>query len=168
MTDPSPFRITGRHVLIAMLGFFGIVIAVNLAFVFLALGTWTGLTDKDSYRTGLSWNRTLERDAAQRELGWTTDIDTRVVAGVAGDYRFFLTLTVTDRHGQPVNDLRVEGMARHPIAEAKDRSIAIEARGAGIYLGRAELPSPGDWEVRLIMTRPDGSTYRIDTVAVVR
>ncbi|NQW12422.1 MAG: FixH family protein [Alphaproteobacteria bacterium] len=168
MTGPRPFRLTGRHVLIAILGFFGIVIAVNLAFVFLALDSWTGLTDHDSYRTGVSWNQTLERDDAQKALGWTTDIETQVKTGVAGDRRFFLTLTVTDKAGMPVNGLAIDGMARHPVAEAKDRPIAVEARGDGVYLGRAELPSAGDWGIRLIATRPDGSTYRIDTLAVVR
>lgn len=168
MTEQRPFRLTGLHVLAVTVGFFGIIIAVNLTFVFLALSSWTGLTDNDSYRTGLSWNLTLDRDAAQKALGWTTDIETRVETGVADDYRIFLTLTVTDRTGVPVTGLAIEGMARHPIAEAKDRPIAVEAREGGVYHGRAALPSAGDWDIRLIATKPDGSTYRIDTLAVVR
>lgn len=165
----SGFRITGRHVLIAMLAFFGIVVGVNVTFVHLALSTWTGLTDHDSYRTGLSWNRTLERDAAQKELGWTTDVATVAGASEAGDgWRLGVTLTVRDRAGRPVEGLTVEGEARHPVVEADDRPVAFAGTAAGVYVGAAILPGAGDWELKLVATAPDGARYRIDTTARVR
>lgn len=163
------FRLTGRHVLIALLAFFGIVIAVNLAFVRLALDSWTGLTDHDSYRTGLSWNRTLERSAAQRSLGWTVGIESRSERiGHADGRRLEVTLTLHDRAGRPLTGLALSGGARHPVLEANDRVIGFVEAGGGRYVGTALLPGPADWGLKLVATRPDGSHYRIDTVTPVR
>lgn len=163
------FRITGRHVLFTLLAFFGIVIAVNIAFVHLALDSWTGLTDHDSYRTGLSWNRTLERDAAQKALGWSTDVDTRLTGPAAGDGRAFeVTLTIRDRAGQPVTGLVFTGEARHPVLEVGDRPLSFVDAGGGVYKGTAVLPSAANWELLLVAVRPDGSRYRVDTVVTVR
>ena len=163
------FRITGRHVLFAMLGFFGVVIAVNITFVHLALDSWTGLTDHDSYRTGLSWNRTLERDAAQKALGWSVGVDARAErSGVGEDRRLELTLTLRDRDGRPLSGLRLSGDALHPVLEADDRSLGFVEAGGGRYVGTVVLPGGGDWGLKLVATRPDGTVYRIDTVTTVR
>lgn len=163
------FRITGRHVLIAMLVFFGIVIGVNLVFVNLALSTWTGLTDHDSYRTGLSWNRALERDAAQKALGWSTAIVSRAGEPTAdGGRAFAVELTIRSRDGAPVTGLAFAGSARHPVVEADDRPLVFVEIGNGSYRGAAVLPAAADWRLVLVATRPDGAAYRIDTVAVVR
>lgn len=163
------FRITGRHVLFAMLAFFGVVIAVNLTFVHLALSTWTGLTDHDSYRTGVSWNDTLRRDAEQRALGWAVDVDTRALPDeeVAG-WRLTVTLTVRDRDGNLVRGLAVTGEARHPIVEADDRSIDLVATADGVYAGTVLLPGAGDWGLKLTAAGAGVPGYRIDAVATVR
>ena len=116
------FRLTGRHVLITILTFFGIVIAVNVTFVHLALDSWTGLTDHDSYRTGLSWNRTLERDAAQTALGWRSAVATRVVRGADGGRSLGVTLTLRDADGSPVRGLAFAGEADARAAAAPARS----------------------------------------------
>lgn len=163
------FRITGRHVLIALLAFFGIVVGVNLVFVHLALDSWTGLTDRDSYRTGLSWNRTLERSAAQKSLGWTVDVASRTErTAQAGELRLEVTLTLSDRAGRPLTGLALSGEARHPVLETNDRAIAFVETGGGRYVGTAVLPGAADWGLKLVATRPDGPDYRIDTLATVR
>ena len=63
-------KITGKHVLVAMLAFFGLIIAVNATFVYLSLSTWTGLVSSNAYVEGLAYNATLEDAARQRQLGW--------------------------------------------------------------------------------------------------
>ncbi|MHA1599926.1 MAG: FixH family protein, partial [Alphaproteobacteria bacterium] len=45
--------LTGRHVLIMVLAFFGLVIAANVIFVVLAWQSWSGLSTDDAYRRGL-------------------------------------------------------------------------------------------------------------------
>ena len=169
VNEPGGFRLTGRHVLTAMLAFFGCVIAVNIVFVVLALGTWTGLTDHDSYRTGLSWNRTLEADAAQKALGWSAEITAgRPDGSTDGALRRTVSLFLQDRDARPIPDLTVFGEARHPVVEAMDTRFPLEAAGPGRYVGTVDLPAASDWKLRLHALRPDGSEYRIDTVIVVR
>lgn len=162
------FRLTGRHVLIALLTFFGIVIAVNAAFVHIALSSWTGLTDHDSYRTGLSWNRTLQRDAAQTALGWSSAVATRVVRDADGGRSLGVTLTLRDAGGRPVGGLAFTGQARHPVIEADDRPLEFVEAEPGVYVATAALPGAGDWELKLVARRPQGTDFRIDTVATVR
>lgn len=164
--DNDGFRLTSRHVLGMMLGFFGCIIAVNITFVFLALSTWTGLTDHDSYRSGLSWNRTLEADAAQKALGWTADIE---AVGTAEDgLTRTVTLVLRDRSGVPVDGLLIAAQARHPVVEAMDTDFALQGVGGGRYVGDVDLPIASDWKLRLIADRAGEPLYRIDTVMVVR
>lgn len=167
-TAVDGFRLTGRHVLIAMLTFFGIVIAVNVTFIHLALDSWTGLTDHDSYRTGLSWNRTLERDAAQKALGWSSSVSTRVAREADGARSLGVTLTLRDADGRPVRGLSFAGEARHPVLEADDRRLEFAEAEPGVYTATALLPGAADWELTLKARRPDGTDFRIDTVAAVR
>ncbi len=165
---PRGFKLMGRHVLAAMVVFFGCVIAVNLTFVFFALDSWTGLTDHDSYRTGLSWNRTLEADAAQKALGWRTRIDVNAGAGTDGSLRRTLVLEVQDRAGRPINGLSVDGEARHPVVEAMDTPLALTAAGDGRYTATITFPAASNWQLRLVATGPGQPAYRIDSVVVVR
>ena len=61
--------VTGRHVLMMMLGFFGVIFAVNGVFAFLAIDTFTGLETEQAYLKGLDYNRTLTAAAEQRTTG---------------------------------------------------------------------------------------------------
>jgi len=162
--DPNStgFRLTGRHVLIAFLAFFGLIIGVNLLFVNLALGTFTGLTDRDSYRTGISWNRQLERAAEMRALGWQVTLDPTVTPAREPAARLLdLTVTVRDADGRPIPGLALRGEARHPIAERYDLPLSFEPIDGG-YRTRATLPATGDWTIRLFAETPEGQRYRID------
>lgn len=52
MNDQDVQRWTGRQVLIALLLFFGVVMAVNAAMVWIALKTWPGRSVRDAAREG--------------------------------------------------------------------------------------------------------------------
>ena len=76
-TQPKPF--TGRHMLFAMLAFFGVIIAVNLTMAAFATKSWTGLVVKNSYVASQAFNRELEQAKVQAARGWTGDITYRKV-----------------------------------------------------------------------------------------
>ena len=166
------FRLTGRHILFAMLAFFGLVIAVNIVFVNLALGTFTGLTDQDSYRTGVSWNRQLERAEEMRALGWSVTVvaDVSRVFEKAGDNRRAVSLTVSidDSHGNRLDRVGLQGVARHPIAQASDQPVSFVAGPGGTYAADVVLEGPGNWTLRLVTSAPDGGTFRIDRPLRIR
>ena len=70
----APRRITGWTVFYGMVAFFGVIIAVNLTFVYFALDSWPGLTTQHAYEEGIAYNKTLEQAAAQNEMGWTSRV----------------------------------------------------------------------------------------------
>ena len=45
-----PERIEGRHVLLALLGFFGFMLLANGIFLYYAVGTFNGFETTDAYR----------------------------------------------------------------------------------------------------------------------
>ncbi len=62
---PQPKPFTGRHMLFAMLAFFGVIIAVNLTMAVFATKSWTGLVVKNSYVASQAFNRELEQAKVQ-------------------------------------------------------------------------------------------------------
>ena len=79
--DPSDDRahlsangIAGRHVLWGLIGFFGVIFAVNAIFVYAAEETFSGGDTSDPYRKGLDYNASARAAERQAERGWQTDI----------------------------------------------------------------------------------------------
>jgi len=61
--------IEGRHVLMALIGFFGVMFLVNGIFVYFAVATFSGGDTSDPYRKGLHYNETLQAADRQAERG---------------------------------------------------------------------------------------------------
>ncbi|MFQ5774363.1 MAG: FixH family protein [Kiloniellaceae bacterium] len=157
----SPTRertLTGRHVLIAVLAFFGVVIAANAVFVVLALDTWTGLSTENAYQRGLAYNETLRAAAAQRALGWRADLSVRAT----GAGRDRLEVAFTDRRGAPIESLAVTVRLRRPTHEGFDRDVALARAGPGRYAADLELPLRGQWDVRLSARSRYGKRFEFE------
>lgn len=137
--------IRGRHVLFAMLGLFGIVITVNLVFVYLALDTFTGVSRENPYQEGLTYNRVLAARDAQRSLGWHGSIALAPAAGEAER----ITLTLTDRSGAPLSGLTLTGRLRRPTHEGMDQALTWEAEAGGRYVAVVTLPARGNWDLEV-------------------
>ncbi|TIV43240.1 MAG: cytochrome oxidase, partial [Mesorhizobium sp.] len=67
----KPREFTGRHMLVIILAFFGVVIAVNLTMATLASTSWTGLVVENTYVASQQFNKKAEEGRAQAALGWT-------------------------------------------------------------------------------------------------
>jgi nitrogen fixation protein FixH len=148
-TQDGSFVIRGKHVLIAVLAMFGIVIAVNLTFVFFALDSWTGLTTQNAYQEGLTYNQVLAARDAQRDLGWQGSLELG-----RRDAADSVTLILTDRDGAPLAGLAIAGLLRRPTHEGLDRPLEWRGDGAGRYTALVELPERGNWDLEL--TADDG------------
>ncbi|MEY3233181.1 MAG: hypothetical protein RL230_452 [Pseudomonadota bacterium] len=127
MTDAivpaKPFRLTGWHVL-AMLGaLFGVMLAVNTLFVFLALKTFSGETDH-AYINGLKFNETLAAKARQSELGWTMSLGLERPTGGGA----VLEARLTDRNDQPLRGALLKARLDAPQARKKTRSSPSQRR----------------------------------------
>ncbi len=151
---------TGRTALFLILSFFGVVFAANGVFLYLAASTWNGLSTDDAYRKGLNYNRTIERAAAQRELGWRTAVSLEEL----GDGQRRLTVLLHDRTEQPINNRAVTAMLRRPVSEdTEDIEVSLNWAGAGLYATDLALPEGGHWDVRVEVAREGDLPYLIET-----
>jgi nitrogen fixation protein FixH len=113
----------GIHVFWGVAVFFGLMIAVQTFFVVQAVTTFPGEEVEKSYMQGVDYNRTLERRAMQRSLGWTAQ------AGIEADST--LVVRLHDASAQPLRALEVVARARHP--GSPENEIALVERRAGEY-----------------------------------
>jgi len=140
--------ITGRKVLVMMVVGFGIVIAVNMAMMFAATGTFPGLVVENSYLASQEWNRKTE---AQRALGWSAAVD--YADGT-------LTVQMTGRDGAPVAGLRVTATVGRPASTRDDVTIEL-AEGRGAYAAPAAL-GPGRWRIALQAAGESGAPFEAE------
>jgi nitrogen fixation protein FixH len=138
--------LTGRHVLAIAVSFFGVVITVNGIMAWQAVRTFPGVEVQNSYVASQGFNTRL---AAQRALGWQTRVE---VAG--GELR----LLITGPDGTAARVATVEGVLGRATTTAQD--IAPDFRPIpGGFAAPVDL-APGNWNLRLVATAPDGTEFR--------
>jgi nitrogen fixation protein FixH len=145
-------RLTGGHVLIVTLAFFGLVIAANLAFVLLALDTFSGTVSPHAYQEGLAYNQRLTAAAEQRARGWTGDL------ALTDDG---LALTLRDREGRPVTGLVLAAALSRPATQAFDPSLPLVETAPGRYAAAIELAA-GAWRVVVEGSDSAGEAFRTE------
>jgi nitrogen fixation protein FixH len=127
-------------------GGMGIVVAVNMVFVFFALTTFTGTTVPRAFERGRQYDLVMAEAARQAALGWQVDL---VLVGNR------LTVTARDADGRPLA-ARVEGALHRPLQDLA-LPIGFQAVGSGRWAGEADVPLPGQWEARITLTARDGT-----------
>ncbi len=149
--------LTGRHVLALLLGFFAIVLLANVAFVWLALDSWTGLDTEQAYQKGLNYNRTIEAAAAQRRLGWRLDYS---LAAADGDKE--LQVRLHDDKGLPLADRKITATLVRPTHAGHDLTLTLAATGPGRYQARFRPPLPGQWDLTIRVERTGGPPFLLE------
>jgi len=146
MTQSSGFVIRGKHVFLGVLAMFGVVIAVNLVFVYFALDTFTGVSRENPYQDGLAYNEVLAARDAQRGLGWQGDVS----FGSAGAGEERITVTLSDATGAPLSGLALDGVLRRPTHEGMDQALAWQELSPGSYSAAVVLPRRGNWDLEVV------------------
>lgn len=152
--------LTGLHVLFIMLGFFGIIFAVNGVFLYNAITSFPGEDTKKSYLQGLSYNDTLATRSAQADLGWTA------AAGLDGDA---LSFSLTGRDGHALSGRRVMAHARRAVKKGEDTTLILDAVGAGRYEASFADFEPGRWDIRfeVMDVRSEDIVFRATKTIIV-
>ena len=130
-------RFTGWHMAAILIGFFGVVIAVNLVMATSAVRTFGGVTVENSYVASQRFNTWLAEARAQESLGWRSQ--------VSGTPRGALVVRLTSPPG-PIEGARVKAAAEHPLGRLPGRSFALTAIGGGRYSALHALPA-GRWRI---------------------
>lgn len=154
--------LNGRHVLAAIVGFFLVVIAVNVLFITLAVRTFPGEMEKHSYVQGLHFNSELARRAAQRKLGWSAAIDeARVENGNA-------VVVLSFRHqSTPLSSLSVDGLLERPTSDSEDLNLTFAPLGDGRYRASAGPAKRGLWLLKAKAKGTAGEDFRFETRIVM-
>ena len=139
-------RFTGRHATAIIVGFFGVVIVVNLTMASFATSTFGGVVVKNSYVASQEFNGWLDAAEEQRALGWDA------VTAWRPDNRLAVRLS-----GVP-EGAAVKAIARHPLGRMADRAITFSAIGNDRFLSDTALPE-GRWHLRLEVTTA-GKSWR--------
>jgi nitrogen fixation protein FixH len=131
----------GRHVLVAVLGFFGTVFLANGVFLYAALSTYTGVVAEEPYRKGLHYNQRIAAAERQERLGWK---DETMLTPEAG-----LTLVLRKADGAPVSGLFISGVLGRPSTNQHDRKLVLKEVEPGRYTAAVDELTPGAWLVNL-------------------
>lgn len=146
MATGSQGRFTGWHMLAVMVGFFGVVIAVNFTMARIAIGSFGGVVVENSYVASQNFNTWLAAARAQDALGW------QVTQERTADGHLAVRLL-----GVP-GPVSVSGHARHPLGRRPDMQLSFVRKAEGFYTSSAALDE-GRWIVRLQVTG-DGKVWR--------
>lgn len=138
LQDEPRWRITGWHVLAAFTLFFGVVIAVNAAFITVAYRTHPGEVSVTPYEDGIAYNKALAQKRFQEALGWS------MTAGVGQSGR--IEVDVKAANGQPLRGLAVSAVLQRPATEDGRLTLRMTETRPGHYVALEGQPG-GAWDV---------------------
>lgn len=163
-TSVRPQReITGRFVLIALLAFFGVIIAVNGTMLYLATSTFSGADARNGYDVSQNYNREIAAARAQAERGWRGTAQVVRTADGAG-----VLLDLRDSGGAPVTGLDVEARLRHPSNRHQDHAFALRERAPGRYDHAEPGVLPGAWDVVFTARRNGEKVYATQSRIILK
>ena len=142
---------TGRKLAAIIVGFFAVVIAVNVTMATLASRTFSGAIVKNGYVASQDFNDWLKAGRRQAALGWTVGVHTE------GD---LIVVSALGRDGKPLSGLSVTATLARPLAAKEEAVLRLHRRASGDYAVTHAL-APGQWEA-LIQLKDGAHSYRLD------
>lgn len=138
MDKPQGKVFTGRHMLMIMLCFFGVIILVNLTMAVLASKSWTGLIVKNGYVASQNFNKNQKAQEQFLAEGWRSQLDYK---------NGHLTLTLFKQE-DAIKDCIVSGLLNRPVHENSNQRLKFKHLYEGVY----EVNSPlevGRWNLEV-------------------
>lgn len=132
---------SGKLILTCFLGFFGLITAVNIGFVYMAVKTNAGVVTESAYEKGLAYNKFLAAARAQ------PDFQDKMIFkdGV-------LQWSVKDQAGNAVTGGSATAFLVRPVQAGHDFQVRMTETSPGIYEAKPQFPLHGLWTARLEMT----------------
>lgn len=136
----STFRLTGWHVLAMLSAFFGVMIAVNILFVVMAIRTHPGEIAPRAYVQGLKFNDALAARDASIARGWRLGAALHTTPSGAA-----VVVKLRDQAGDPVRGAEVDATLRRPVASDADHTLHFVEIAPGDYGADVGPLSKGQW-----------------------
>ena len=158
MNEPQSdrgFRLKGWHVLAITVGFFALVMTVDVVMAVLAVKTFSGVQTEKPYESGLAFNKEIANANAQNARHWT--VTENLVRNADG----FVTLksTFKDDKGLAIGGLDITTTLKAPMDAKRDQVIVLNDRGGGLYDGTVEA-SAGQWDIETVAKQNNDVIYR--------
>ena len=135
-------EIRGGHVLLAMLAFFGTIIAVDSVLIYKAVSTFGGVENVNAYREGLAYNQRIAVDEKQAALGWQDRVEARGTP-------LRVSVSLQDRDGVALARRHVVADVGRPATNRFDRTLKLAEVSPGVYEAAFVDAEPGTWVVDL-------------------
>jgi nitrogen fixation protein FixH len=137
--------LTGGKVLFMLVAFFGVVIAVNVVMMRLAIQTLPGTEVDSAYSASLAYEKEIGAARNQDTRNWK--VDAHIERGADGGAT--LLVEARDGSGKPISGLKFQGRFERPTDRRADLPVVLAEVGIGIYRGSAQQIAPGQWDLVL-------------------
>lgn len=131
-------KLQGKTVFLYFTLFFGLIAAVNSAFVYTALQTHSGTVTENAYEKGLAYNETLAAFKNQPKLKEKAVLDKDV-------FRW----QIQNKDGSPVTNANATVTFFRPVAQGSDFSLTLAETSPGVYESQPDFPAKGVWTAQL-------------------
>ena len=146
--------LTGRAVLLYLIGFFAVVGAANAIMARAAISTFSGAETLSSYQAGLSFTRNAEAAQAQDALHWQVTAKVRPSADKA-----LLDVDARDAAHRPLTGLQATAHLARPTDAREDQDITLREISPGRFDGSAVATS-GQWDLIIELSRDGRRMFR--------
>ncbi|WP_237152034.1 FixH family protein [Oryzibacter oryziterrae] len=137
-------RLTGRAVLLWLIGFFGLIFAVNFAFVYFSISTFPGLEVESSYQAGQDFEKEVALGREQTERAWKVDASVKPAGTDAA-----VSISFVDKAGAPISGLAVSVQLIHAVDPTHDHTAKLSETAPGVYTASLEDVPDGSWVLNI-------------------
>jgi nitrogen fixation protein FixH len=155
-SDQSHSReVTGRMVLVCLVGFFAAAFAVNGVMAVAAISTFSGLDADSPYQAGLAFDQEIADSRAQQALHW--QVQARVTK--TDGRKTLIEISAQDVQGNPVAGLGAAATLVHPTDRRLDRHLTLTQEAPGRFSGMTGT-AIGQWDVVVDLSRAGTRLFR--------
>lgn len=126
---------TGKRVFWYFAAFFGFIAVVNAVMMTLAIRTHSGVVTDHAYEKGLAYNKVVEAEKQQEQLGWQCKIT--YTNGV-------LSFTLQDKNHSPLIPNKATATITRPTEQGMDFTVELKGAQTAVI-----FPAKGVWDVRV-------------------
>lgn len=141
-------------------------IAVGVVSVYLATRDPSFSVVPDYHEKALNWDEVVQTRQASSQLGWRVTITLSAASDQLGERS--IIVSVRNKSGDPVNDLRVDVIAYHHARASESVQGDMRFLGDGQYVIQLPMERDGMWEIEIHADGPSGEHYEcVQTVNTV-